>query len=57
MGALPGGKDLTMPHYPHKTTLRPTVADKTPVDRIAGIERHLGTTRAPRPRALKPPIG
>jgi hypothetical protein len=50
-----------MPHIPHRTLqTRPkaTVAEETPLQRIvgAGIERHLGTTRAPRPRALKPPV-
>lgn len=51
-----------MPHFPHRTIQthpKPTVAEETPIQRIvgAGIERHQGTTRARRPRALKPPVG
>lgn len=51
-----------MPHFPHRTIQshpKPTVAEETPIQRVigAGIERHQGTTRAPRPRTLKPPIG
>lgn len=62
MAALPGGKDLTMPHLPHRTiqtTPKLSVAEETPIQRVigAGIERHQGTTRAYRPRALKPPTG
>lgn len=50
-----------MPHFPHRTTQKlpkPTVAEESPIQRVigAGIERHQGTTRAPRPRTLKPPI-
>lgn len=51
-----------MPHMPHRTMQthpKPTVAEETPIQRVvgAGIERHQGTTRVPRPRVLKPPIG
>lgn len=51
-----------MPHHPHRTIQnapKPTVAEETPIQRVigAGIERHMGTTRVPRPRVLKPPIG
>lgn len=51
-----------MPHFPHRTfqtAPKATVAEETSVPRIVGvgIERHLGTTRAPRPRTLKPPEG
>lgn len=51
-----------MPHFPHRTIQshpKPTVAEETPIQRVigAGIERHQGTTRAPRPRTLKPPLG
>lgn len=51
-----------MPHFPHRTiqqTPKLAVAEEAPVQRVigAGIERHQGTTRAPRPRALKPPVG
>lgn len=49
-----------MPHMPHrtiKTTPKPAVAEETPIQRVMGIgERHLGTTRVPRPRVLKPPL-
>lgn len=49
-----------MPHHPFrtfKTTPKPTVAAEAPIQRIVGVgmERHMGTTRAHRPRALKPP--
>lgn len=51
-----------MPHFPHRTIQnhpKATVAEESPVQRVigAGIERHQGTTRAPRPRTLKPPLG
>lgn len=53
-----------MPHMPHrslKSQPKPSVAEETPIQRVTsglGIgDRHLGTTRIPRPRALKPPIG
>jgi hypothetical protein len=51
-----------MPHMPHRTMQtqpKPAVAEETPIQRVigAGIERHQGTTRVPRPRVLKPPIG
>lgn len=51
-----------MPHLPHRTiqtTPKLSVAEETPIQRVigAGIERHQGTTRAYRPRALKPPTG
>ena len=51
-----------MPHLPHRTIQqhpKPTMAEETPIQRVigTGIERHQGTTRAPRPRTLKPPIG
>ena len=52
-----------MPHMPHrtiKTTPKPTVADEAPVQRVANLgigEKHLGTTRVPRSRVLKPPLG
>lgn len=51
-----------MPHHPHRTIQnapRPAVAEETPIQRVigAGIERHMGTTRVPRPRVLKPPLG
>lgn len=49
-----------MPHHPIRTskaTPKPSVAGETPIQRVMGIgiERHMGTTRAHRPRALKPP--
>lgn len=46
-----------MPHLPHRSlqpTPKPSVAEVAPAPRI---ERHLGTTRIPRPRVLKPPVG
>lgn len=51
-----------MPHHPHRTLqTRPkaAVAEESPIQRVVGtgIERHMGTTRVPRPRALKPPVG
>lgn len=52
-----------MPHLPHRSfqmALKPSVVLKSPVaEEItpARIERHQGTTRAPRPRVLKPPLG
>jgi len=51
-----------MPHHPHRTIQnapRPAVAEEAPIQRVigAGIERHMGTTRVPRPRVLKPPLG
>ncbi len=51
-----------MPHIPHRTLRtapKPSVAEETPLHRVvgAGIERHMGTTRQPRPRVLKPPLG
>lgn len=50
-----------MPHLPHRsmkiTTPKSAVAEvELPVQRLQGIERHLGTTRAPRPRSLKPTL-
>lgn len=44
-----------MSHFLHRSLPKPTVADVTP--RPMAIERHIGTTRVPRPRVLKPPIG
>lgn len=50
-----------MPHLPHKSlnaNPKPTVAEvQLPVQQAEGIMRHLGTTRVPRSRVLKPPIG
>ena len=51
-----------MPHFPHRSiqqSPKPSVAEETPIQRVigAGIERHQGTTRVPRPRVLKPPLG
>lgn len=49
-----------MAHLPHRTMKinpKPTVAELAPVPVASGIERHLGTTRVPRSRVLKPPIG
>lgn len=51
-----------MPHIPHRTLQtapKPSVAEETPLQRIvgAGIERHTGSTRMPRSRVLKPPVG
>lgn len=51
-----------MPHHPYRTlqnSPKPTVAEESHIQRVvgAGIERHMGTTRVPRPRALKPPQG
>ncbi len=48
-----------MPHMPHRQLAANSPTPANPVDRVlsAGIERHMGTTRAPRPRVLKPPIG
>lgn len=50
-----------MPHLPHRSMKindpKPAVAEETPIQRVVGIgERHLGTTRIPRPRVLKPPL-
>ena len=49
-----------MAHIPHRTLQtqpKPTVAEVSlPIQQAVGFERHLGTTRAPRPRVLKPPL-
>jgi hypothetical protein len=51
-----------MPHRPYQTmqtSPKPRMAEEAPIQRVvgAGIERHMGATRIPRPRALKPPVG
>lgn len=50
-----------MSHYLNRSTVKTPVADnsasRTPKETLQGIERHQGTTRVPRPRVLKPPIG
>lgn len=51
-----------MSHFLNRTKAdtRPVAVEaETPQMRFEriGIERHQGTTRAPRPRVLKPPIG
>lgn len=49
-----------MAHLPHRSLQnapKPTVADVIRLEGHGGIERHLGTTRVPRSRVLKPPIG
>lgn len=47
-----------MSHFLNRNAPKPTVAagSLTP-PQIAGVERHQGTTRIPRSRILKPPIG
>lgn len=46
-----------MSHFLHRTAPKPTVAGVSATPKTQMIERHLGLTREPRPRALKPPTG
>lgn len=51
-----------MSHYLHRSTVqKPPVADtagsRPPLDVVGAIERRQGTSRDPRSRVLKPPIG
>lgn len=50
-----------MPHLPHRSMKiadpKPAVAEvELPISRLQGLERHMGTTRIPKSRVLKPPI-